>query len=205
MKFYQHPLSANCRKAAVVLKHESISCEFVEVDLLAQANRKPEFLKHNPNGKVPVLVDGDLSLWESNAIMTYVASKKDSSLWPNTDQRHDIFRWLCWEMAHFGPAADGIVFEKMFKPMMGMGDPDPQAVEKSSGQFKTHAQVLDDHLASRQFVSGDSLTLADFAIASHLTYAVPAGIPLDSFQHIVRWNKQLDEVPAWRETAPQLG
>lgn len=205
MKFYHSPASTNCRKVTAVLKHEQLPCDFENVDLAAQANRKPEFLKLNPNAKVPVLVDGELSLWESNAIMIYAASQKASSLWPLSDQRHDITRWLCWELAHFGPAADNIAFENMIKPMMGMGEPDKQEVEKSAGRFKTFAQVLDDHLATRQFVSGSGCTLADLALASHLTFAEPGGIPVESYQHIVRWNRQLDEIPGWRASALQLG
>ncbi len=201
MKLYQHPQSHNCRKVLAVLQHLDIECELETVDVFAGATHTPDFFALNPNGKVPVLQDGDAWLWESNAIMARVASETENTLWPKTGQRYDILRWMSWELAHFGPAADTIVFENAIKARVGMGVPDPSIVAEQTQKFTTFGAVLDRHLASQKYLSGSSLTLADFAVAAHLTYAKPGGLPLDDFPHVRAWNDRLHEVPAWRETS----
>ena len=206
MQFYTFPASANCRKVAAVAQELGIKLEENIVDFMKGGHKSPDYLKINPNGKVPSLVDGDLKLWESNAIMSYLCSKVDSThLWPKSDARYDIMRWMYWELAHFGPACDTFAFENVLKGMIGAGDPDAAALAKATADFNRHGAVLDAHLAGRKYLTGDKPTIADIAVASHLTYAVPGKIPVDGFKNIVAWNSALNEMPGWRDTAPKLG
>ncbi len=126
MKLYGFPLSPNTRKVIAVTKHLGLPLELQVVDLGKGEQRRPEFMKLNPNAKTPVLVDGDFVLWESTAIMEYLASKKPgNSLWSNdARQRADISRWLCWTIAHWGPACGIFLWENMIKKMLNMGEPD---------------------------------------------------------------------------------
>jgi len=71
-------------------------------------SKKPEYLAINPNGKVPTLVDGDTTLWESNAILCYLGGKSDTDLWPKSAKRYDILRWMFWEANHFTQAINKI-------------------------------------------------------------------------------------------------
>jgi glutathione S-transferase len=202
MDFYTNPLSPNCRKVDAVAKQLGIQLEYKVIDVIKGEARTPEFLAINPNGKVPALVDGDVTLWESNAIQCYVASKTDNELWPKTNARYDILRWQAWELAHFGSAARAIVFQRLLKPLLGLGKADPARCEEEEGYFKRYAAVLDQALAGRRFLVNDTLTLADFCVASSLTHAEPARLPLQGFENIKRWFAALDEQPGWRASTP---
>ena len=115
MKFYFNPLSANCRKVSAVIQHLEMKVEEVLIDLAKGENNSPNFLAVNPNGMVPTLVDGDVAMWESHAIMTYLADQAGSEIWPDSPVRHDITRWLSWQLAHLGPACDTLTFQNFLK------------------------------------------------------------------------------------------
>ena len=80
MKYYADPGSGSCRRVSAVIGYLGIEVEEIFVDLLAGGNRKPEFITHNPNGMVPVLVDGDVVLWEAAAIMIYLCEKTNETI-----------------------------------------------------------------------------------------------------------------------------
>ncbi len=106
MKLYGFPPSPNTFKVQAVALHLDIPLEFEIVYLAKGANRAAEFLQLNPGGRTPVLVDGDFTLWESNAIMQYLASQKPNTLWPdNARTRADIARWQFWQVAHWHPVS----------------------------------------------------------------------------------------------------
>ena len=201
MDFYTNPVSPNCRKVDAVAKQLGIELQHKHVDLFRGENRAPEFLAINPNGKVPALVDGDVCLWESNAIASYVASKTDNGLWPRSTLRYDIMKWQAWELAHFGAAAREITFERVVKPLRG-AEPDASVCDRAEEMFERFAAVLDGHLEGKRFLVGNQLTLADFCVAAPLTYAVPAKLPLEQFPHIRAWLSALDEQEGWRASAP---
>lgn len=201
MKLY-YAETLNPQKACVVAKYLNSPVEFVHVDLGKGENRTPEFLALNPNGKVPVLDTGGGSLWESNAIMCYLARIAGSDLWPRDDRQIEVLRWLSWDSNHFTRHAGTLYFEHIIKPAIGMGSADRAVVEEATGFFKRFAAVLDDHLKGRAYVVGDALTIADFAVGITLPYAEDARIPLAEFPEIERWHRRLSELPAWREPFP---
>jgi glutathione S-transferase len=205
MKLYMHPASPNSRRVVMTAAILGIPLETAHVDLFTGAQRKPEYLAINPNGAVPTLKDGDFALSESNAITQYLASKKPgNTLWPNDPStRADITRWQCWELAHWSPALRIYIFENMFKKLRGLGDPDPAELKKADEMFKRFATVLNNHLANRDYLVGDNLTLADISIASHLMYTQPARIPLDDYPNIKRWFARIEALPAWQESQPR--
>ena len=202
MKLYTNPLSPNCRKVDAVAKQLGIDVTHQAVDVAAGETRTPEFRAINPNGKVPVLVDGDITLWESNAIQCYLASKTDNDLWPKSNVRYDIIRWQSWELAHFGSVGRDLISERMLKPLLKLGETDQAKCAQLDEQWNKFASVLDAHLANNRFVAGGQLTIADFCVASSLTYAKPAQLPVDRHAHISSWLSALDEQPGWRASAP---
>lgn len=202
MQFYTSPVSPNCRKVDAVARHLGIQLEHKVVDVLKGESRTPEFRAINPNGKVPVLVDGDVTLWESAAIQCYLASKTDNALWPKTNLRYQVMKWQAWELAHFGAAARSLTFQRVLKQALGLGKPDLTRCEEDEANFKTYAAVLDGALAGTRFLVNDQLTLADFAVAAPLSYAAQARLPLAGFENLKRWLNALDELPAWRASAP---
>src|SRR4051812_48769296 len=103
MILYYAPISPRSRRVLAAAYHLGY-----EPELKAAAPDSPEIMKANPNGAVPVLVDGDFKLWESMSILMYLPEKKgDTPLWPRGDARAraDISRWMNWSLAHFDPAA----------------------------------------------------------------------------------------------------
>lgn len=202
MKLYYAEV-LNPRKACALARHVGAPVEFVPVDLAKGEHRRPEFLALNPNGKVPVLQTDGGSLWESNAIMCFLARRAGSPLWPQGEEGQiELLRWLSWDGQHFAPAAGSLYFEYVIRPMFDLGPPDAAAVEAATGDFRKYAQVLDDHLRNSPYLLGDALSVADFAVAGALPYAGPAQMPLDDFPAIARWHARLEELPAWREPFP---
>ncbi len=201
MKLY-YAESPNPRKACAVARYLDAPVELIRVDLAAREHKTPSFLAVNPNGKVPVLVDGDTRLWESNAIMCYVAAKMNSGLWPRDERQIDIIRWFNWETAHFSRHAGALYFQNCIKPQFGLGAPDPAVIEEATGFFLHFAGVLDAHLDDRAYLVGNALSVADFAVAATLPTADAAGLPLADFGRIRRWHGTLERLPAWRDPFP---
>jgi glutathione S-transferase len=189
----------NRRKACAVARHLASPVEFVPVDLRRGEHRTPRFLAMNPNGKVPVLEEDDSILWEANAIMCRLSDLSKADLWPRDERQIDVMRWLSWDAHHFTRHAGALYFEHIIRPALGMGPPDPVAVEEAKGHFRRFAKVLDDHLGGRDFVVGDALTVADFALGVTLPYAGAANIPVNEFPNVQKWHARLDNLPAWRE------
>lgn len=198
--YYAETLSP--RKACAVAKLLGSPVDYVEIDFVLGDHRTPEFAALNPNKKVPVLVDGDTVMTEANAIMCYLADKAGSDLWPKDERQIEIIRWLGWDADHFTRYTAPLYFEYVIKPHYNMGPPDAEVVAKSLKSFRTFAKVLDDHLQGRDYVVGDSLTVADFAIAVTLAWAEESQIPLGDFPEIKRWNEGLHRLDAWRDPWP---
>jgi glutathione S-transferase len=203
MKLYMHPMSSNARRARLVAKHLDLRIEEELVDLAKGAQRQAPYLAINPNGKVPTLVDGDLTLWECYAIMIYLSEKSGKrELYPEDfSTRTEIHRWLFWCANEWAPVVGKLNFENMLKPMLKLGAPDPARVAELEAAFKQHAKVLDTHLAQRVYLLGDKLSLGDYAVAASLSTVVPAKLPLAGFTNVERWFAAIQTLPAWAATA----
>ena len=160
--------------------------------------RRPEILRLNPNGKVPVLVDGETSLWESNAIAAFIAGRADSDLWPKGEQRYDIMRWCYWEANRWNPPIGKIIGQRIFK----RSNPDQRIIDEGISQFRAMAAILNGHLEASKYVSGEALTVADFVVGVWLGYAQSCDLPMVEFGHIQRWYQRLGRLPAWDKVVP---
>ena len=207
MKLYTNPFSPNARRPALVAKHLCLEVEDVILELGKGDLRKPEFLAINPNGRVPVLVDGDFVLTESRAIMQYLASKKpEAGLLPADERaRADVTRWQLWDAEHLSAATNTLTFEKLLKPMLGMGEASATAVSDALGRFERAAKVLEAHLEGRDWVVGKALTIADYTLACALMYAGAVELSLEPYPNIKAWMGRIRELDAWRQTEPKMG
>src|SRR5215212_5499525 len=189
MQLYGFPASPNTWKVRAVAKHLGLAVEDKLVDLSKGESRKPEYLALNPTGRTPTLVDGDFVLWESNAIMQYLASRKPSSLWPDDPKvRADITRWQSWQLAHFSKeGCEPLIFERLVKKFLNLGAPDAARVSSGTEAFNRDARILDAHLAKQQYLAGSGVTVADFAVAAPLFYSKEAELPLEPYQNIRNW------------------
>lgn len=204
MKLYYFPPSPNTRKVHAVAIHLQLPIDLRLVDLQKGEQHHPEFVQLNPTGRTPVLQDGDFILWESTAIMQYLASQVPNSLWGEDPKiRADIMRWQSWQLAHWYSVCQPLQFENFVKPLLQLGEPDPQVVQQATDRFYKEASVLNNHLANREYLVNNTLTLADFSVASDLTYAIPARFPLENYQHIQDWYARIEQLSAWQQTAPR--
>ena len=206
MKLHVFPPSPNARKVLFVAQHLGVPHEIELVDLSKGQQRTPEYLKLNPNGVMPTLTDGDFVLWESEAIMQYICSKKPGqTLWPSEAKKQaDVMRWQAWSLANWGPACGTCIFENLVKVLLQGGTPDPARIALGEANVQKYGKILDDYLRGRRFLVGDSVTLADVSNAAVVGLAVPGKVPLGEFKEIQRWSASLNEIPAWKATAPQL-
>jgi glutathione S-transferase len=202
MKLYYSD-TLNPRKVCALARYLQSPVEFIWVELGKGEHRTPQFRAMNPNAKVPVLVDGDLVLWESNAIMCHLAEKAGSDLWPQDARRMEVIRWLMWDATEFAPQASVFYFEHIIKPRFGIGEPDAAETAKATPGFERYAKVLEAHLKERRYLVGDALSVADFAVAITLPYAQETRLPLDNFPEIRRWHDGLNALQAWREPFPE--
>jgi glutathione S-transferase len=188
MKLIQSPWSPSCHKVVAVALEAGIPLELVNVDLFKGGAKTPEILAKNPNGRVPILEDGDFTLWESNAMLGYIAQKGDrADLSPtNPRERADVERWLTWTVVHFEAPVRRVTFERILKKMFGLGAPDEAIVKANSDLFAVSAAVLDKSLADKEYVCG-RLTTADFAAAAYAAICEHAGLSLASYPNVKRW------------------
>lgn len=204
MRLYYHPFSSNARRAVMTALQLNVPLDLVRVNLATGEQRAPDYLKLNPNGKVPVLEDDDFVLWESHAIMVYLAEKTPGqTLYPSDIRaRADVNRWLFWCAYHFTPAVGILNWERMVKRLIGAGDPDPAAIARGEAQVRDTARVLDAHLAEREWLAGTTLSLADLAIASPLMSTESAQLPVQDSPNLMRWFRRIQELEVWRKTNP---
>ncbi|MGF1566554.1 MAG: glutathione S-transferase family protein [Nodosilinea sp.] len=140
MKLYYFPPSPNTRKAHAVAIHLSLPVDLKLVDLQQGDQRTPEFLAPNPTGRTPALQDGDFMLWESTAIMQYLASQVPNSLWPEAAQsRADIMRWQSWQLAHWHSVCQPLQYENFVKSLLQLGAPEPGVIEATTERFHQEA------------------------------------------------------------------
>jgi glutathione S-transferase len=203
MKIYHSPLSSNSRKVVMATLHLGLDAELVSIDLTKGEQKRPEHLARNPNGKVPVLVDGDFVLWESHAILAYLADKTPGqTLYPTElAARAQVNQWLFWAANHWGPSISILSFEHFVKKFVGGGEPDPGQVKRGEAQFTDFVQVLDRHLAQRAWVAAETLTLADLAIAASLMYLVPAKLPIAPHTNVLAWFDRVQALDVWKKTS----
>src|SRR5271166_4644080 len=154
MKLYHNPLSPNVRRVRLTAAVLGLELEEKKLDFAKGEHKNPEYLALNPNGAVPTLVDGDFVLTESRAIMQYLASKKpESGLLPRDEAaRADVLRWQFWDAAHFSPQLGTFTFQKIIKPMTGLGDPDQGKIDEALTNFRRYAGVLDKRLEGKRYV-----------------------------------------------------
>jgi glutathione S-transferase len=205
MKLYGFPPSPNTWKVRAVAAHLGVPLELEFVDLAKGGSHTPDYLALNPTGRTPTLVDGGFKLWESTAIMQYIASRKPNALWPDDARaRADIMRWQSWQLAHWSKeGCEPLLFQRLVKQILNMGPPDEAIVAQGIAAFNKEAKVLDAHLAGQPYLVGRDVTLADFAVAAPLFYAERADIPVGPYANVRSWFGRVSALPCWRETAPQ--
>jgi glutathione S-transferase len=192
MKLYQHPFSPNCQKVVAVAHEVGVPLELATVAIFEGGARAPAMLAKNPNGKVPILEDGDFVLWESTAMLGYIATKAGrADLAPTTPrERAEVDRWTSWQGAHFAPAIRKVAFERIVKKLVGRGAPDEAVVKAGIEEFATTASVLEQSLGTKEYLCG-RLTIADFALAPYAALTASCGLDFDPYPKAKAWFERM--------------
>lgn len=209
MKLFVTDLSPNSRRVLATVEHLGLKegTDIRTFDLIKGEHRTEEFRAVNPNQKVPALVDGDLKLWEANPIMIYLCDRQGADTFcpPDARGRIEVLRWMSWEVQHYNRALSDIVWETIAKQALGIGGPDQSKIDAAMEDFHRFAAVLNDHLTERDFILGNDVTVADFAVGavSALALHPQSQVPLDAYPNLKAWYLRLENLPSWAATAPQ--
>ena len=202
MEIHADPITVNCRKVFAGLKMMDVPYESQHVDYFTAQQKTPEYTALNPNQSLPAMRDGDLVLWESNAILQYAADKHDKEqFYPrDTATRSDINRWMFWESAHWFPSTYVYLVENCVKPILD-GEPDPEVLAGERERFDRLAGILNDRLSDREYIMGDTITLADVVVAAPMHLHQWQQLPLESYPNIVAWmTERIEPQPFWKAT-----
>ena len=158
LKFY-YSGAPNPVKVALFLEEAAIPYEAIPVDTRKGDQHKPEYLKINPNAKVPAIVDGDVTVFDSNAILLYLAEKTGKFLPPKSDKlRGELLSWLMFVASGVGPFSGQSVHFRNYAPDKEKLD---YAVNRYAFEAQRHYGILDARLATRKYIVGDTYTIVD--------------------------------------------
>jgi GST-like protein len=191
MKFYFNG-SPNPTKVALFLEESGLPYEPIPVDTRKGEQFAPDFLKLNPNGKAPVLVDGDTVVFDSNAILLYLAEKTGQFL-PAPALRGETLSWMMFVASGVGPFSGQAVHFKHFAP-----PPQDYAHKRYQYECLRHFQVLDGRLRDRSFIVGDAYSFVDMA-AWGWARMIPFVLGEEAWEklpEVKRWHDILSARPA---------
>jgi glutathione S-transferase len=199
LKLYMHPYSTYSRRVRIAMLEKNLPFESVVLDMAARKHREPEYLALNPYGRVPTLVDGDFVLFESTAILNYLEAKFPHPALVPTDLRGralvDLHMKLC--DVQFTRQCGTIVFPKRFLPKERW---DEKAFEQARGEIDKHLAILERQLGDREFLVGESYSLADLCYTPFVAFFELMGVkPPPS---VAQWSVRLLGRKSALETAP---
>lgn len=192
IKLYRHPLSGHSHRVELLLSVLKLDAEIIDVDLMAGAHKTPEFLAKNPLGQVPVLEDGDVTVFDSNAILVYLASKYDKSgqWYPSEAQASaSVQRYLSVAAGPvaFGPATARLV------TVFGAGLDQERAIDVAHSIL----MPLNNALSQRDWLAGAQASIADLANYAYIAHAPEGGVSLDEYPHVRAWLARIEQLPGF--------
>jgi glutathione S-transferase len=188
MLLHSFRVTPNNRKVEAFIKHYDLDVDIHQVSFRDDETKTDEYYAINPMRRVPALVDGDMRLWESNAILTYLARKfpETNTLPTDIEGRANADRWLHWQSCHLMPAMGAL----------------KQAKEKDLSTLTPLIDVLEPQLEGKEYVLGD-LSVVDFAIASYLLTKLGRQYDYSKHPNVVAWRDRVSNLKGFVET--QMG
>ncbi|XP_067618340.1 glutathione S-transferase 1-1-like [Eurosta solidaginis] len=194
MDFYYLPGSAPCRSVLLVAKQLGIKLNKKLLNLQAGEHLTPEFIKINPQHTIPTLVDNGFALWESRAILVYLAEKygKDDSLFPKDPKKQAVVN----QRLYFDLGVLYKSFADYYYPQIFAKQPaDPELYKKMEGAF----DFLNTFLEGNKYVAGDQLTVADLSILASVSTFDVAKFDITKYPNVARWYESCKKLPGWEE------
>ena len=183
----------NGRKASIMLEEIGLDYTVHSIDITKDEQFTPEFVAINPNSKIPAIVDRDseITVFESGAILIYLAEKTGKLLSKDTKQRFQTIEWLMLQMGSIGPMFGQYNhFNRYAKEKI------PYAIERYQKETLRLYQVLDTQLSKTQYVSGDDYSIADIAIYPWIAAHQFMKLTLDNHSHLKSWYETVKQRPA---------
>ncbi len=188
------PAGSSAGRCYWTLEELGLSYEAVPVDFRKGEHKQPQYLNLNPNGKVPLLKEGDFVLWESMAIDFYLAEKHQPYLLgKNLEDKAHVLKWSFWALAEYQKPLIDAFIQKVFVPE---DKRDHELIKKSMEKAKSFHQVLEQHLQGRQYIVGDNFSLADLHVASVAKISFAVGDDLTAYPALKTWLLRMLERPA---------
>jgi GSH-dependent disulfide-bond oxidoreductase len=190
----------NGKKVAIFLEEAGLPYELVPVDITAGEQFDEEFLKISPNNKMPAIVDPEgpdgqpISVFESGAILIYLAEKTGSMFYPSTlRKRYLVLQWLMFQMAHVGPMLGQAHHFRGYAP-----EEIPYAVERYTNEATRLYGVMDRRLSEAEYFAGETYSIVDMAIYPWVASHERQGQRLEDFPNLKRWYEGVGSRPAVR-------
>lgn len=198
----------NPRLAVAVARHlqANVEFEFAAPFAPGQAER---YRPLNPTLLLPILVSGGKSLWEADAIACRLSRDSHSDFWRTGDDEPELIRWISWGKGNFVHACDMVHFERGTKQRYGLGPLLEDKVAEGLQRFRAPAAILDAELSRSRWLVGETVSYADFRMATFLPFNDAARLPIEEYPSVCRWYAQLEALDAWRDPfngldAPEL-
>jgi len=203
MQLYHFP-SPNPQKVTFAFKELGLDCKLVPIDLAQGEHRQPAFLAINPFGRLPVLVDGDLTLPESHAILAYLGDKT-GRLWPTSGAgRAEALHWLFFLSQHIMPPAGEVALRfraKVFgRPLDAAGE---ATIKRGEEALPAPLAILEGHLAGNKWIMGGDFGLVDCAYCPVLNVVEKSGFGLCEYPKVAAYLDACRARPTWAQT-PRL-
>jgi len=191
LHLYATPLSSPANKVRFCANYLSIPYEVHYLNLSAGEHKKPEMLAINPCGKIPFINDEGFYLAESNAIIRYLADKRQSSLYPRElQQRALVDQWIDYASQHVAMATSKILFNTLFYKLKNVSK-DERSFQEGHEFLKQYLPVVEQQLAKHTFIAGANFTLADISMLAALDACETVEVDLSSYAHISEWREKL--------------
>jgi GST-like protein len=186
----------NTWKASIMLEECGLPYKLIPLDIMAGEQQTPQFLAINPNGRIPAIVDRDAPggpqpVFESGAILVYLAEKTGRFLAPSGPARAEAFSWLMWQMGGLGPMAGQAHHFRRYAP-----EGNDYAKERFTTESARLYGVLERHLSAHEWLAGGAYSIADIATWGWVWYHPMHGQNLDDFPSVARWFYAISDRPA---------
>ncbi|WGS87480.1 glutathione S-transferase family protein [Methylomonas sp. UP202] len=191
MKLYDMLLSGNCYKIRLFCGLLGLEYETVPIDLARQENRSPEFLQLNPRGQLPVLQDGEIRLWDSTAILVYLARQYGAPHWLPLEPSvlAEVMQWLA--------LAQNELLYGLARARAANLFGRPWDIGQCQELGKRGLAVLEQRLENREWLANGRISIADIACYPYVALASQAGIALDEYRHIGAWLQRIGRQPGY--------
>lgn len=201
IKLYGSTRSSSGR-CHVMLEECGLKYDTEKLDMGQRQNKSPEYLKLNPNGKVPTLIDGDFVIWESVAINRYLAEKyKPELLGSTVEERALIEQWSVWSIAEFQPDLVTLLIQMIFVPE---GKRDQDLIERVKNRIPEKFSILNAHLRNREFMVSNYFSIADVNAASVANIGLGLGLSFSDYPHLHEWLMRMKARKSFKTVAERV-